>query len=276
MTFTRDEHEAIEGRPPFDLRDVVVLADGVRLRGTRARIYDLLRQTAERRIRHRIGAELGPEGWVPNYYLRKAWSGGNAGDRRLRELREKYGVEIEQGAFDTRKAGCGGCSSRTVLWRWVCDRATETRPFAQNGLMGGFQTETKGAGPQEAAEGSAGVFGRLRFWTAVGNPGDLVPGATNLAPHQRHPLALPGWVFSGVVGGRMSRERALEEYVRHLRKAWVNGNLRELLGSGGELVFWVTPEHAATIETFPTLVEALTRCGAEYLGEWKRDEGRAA
>lgn len=278
MTFTAAEHEAIEGRAPFALAEEVTLPGGVVLRGTRARIYALLRVTAERGVRHRIGSLEGPPGWVPNYYLRRAWSGGNAGDRRLRELREKYGVEIEQSTFEARKRGCGGCSSRTVLWRWVGDGAPENRPFARDSQTGGFRSRMKGAARPDGSEPSGGPRARLRFWTAVGNPVGA-PGAVQLAPHLRHLLALPGWVFSAVVGGRMTKERALEEYVLYLRAAWTNGRLPELLGAGGESTFWVSPEHAATIDTFPTLVDALTRCGAEYLGTWRsgaEDGGRAA
>lgn len=144
--------------------------------------------------------------------------------------------------------------------------------------MGGFRSRTKGTGRLDGSVAPSGRQARLRFWTAVGNPVGA-PGAVQLAPHLRHSLALPGWVFSAVVGGRMPRERALEEYVLHLRSAWTNGRLPELLGAGGESTFWVSPEHAATIDTFPTLVDALTRCGAEYLGTWRsgaEDGGRAA
>ena len=83
-TLTDDQHRAMEGVAPFELPEVAFIA-GRKIAGTRARVYWLLRTTAEQRICHRIGQRIGPAGWVPGYYFQRPWSGGGAGDRRRRD-----------------------------------------------------------------------------------------------------------------------------------------------------------------------------------------------
>lgn len=266
MTESRAWHDQIEGVAPFALPEAATIA-GKLVEGSKARVYWLLRLTAERGISHRVGSLQAPPGWVPNYYLRKGWSGGNAGDRRLRDLRA-LGVELESQDFD--RSG----PSYTVLWRWVSDPAGigashpagQTRPLAQDGFMGGFRPEASTSGPVRGAESP----GRLRFWTCVGYPGPDAPGRVDLAPHARHLLALPGASFADVVVGRLAGDRALEHLRNKLRSRF--RELRRWLDAGGEHTLWISLEHAAAVDPLPTLVDVLTRCGAEYLGDW--GEGR--
>lgn len=256
-TLTAQQHRAMEGEAPFPLPEQVVVG-GRKIAGTRARVYGLLRTTAEEGICHRIGELVGPAGWVPNYYFRKAWSGGNAGDRRLRDLREKFGVEIESMRF----AG----DSSTVLFRWVSDPEsaplasrspeastsdrTETRPLAQGGQMGGI---------------------RLRFWVSVGFPGDRAPGRLQvIGGSHAHPLDLPERVFAHVVSGDILSASALAGYSSTLKARW--SELRAWLAAGGEHVLWIPAEMAETLNPLPLLVEILGKSGAEYLGEWNEQQ----
>lgn len=273
MTESSSWHEQIEGVAPFALPEAATIA-GKTIEGSKARVYWLLRLSAERGVRHRVGALEAPAGWVPNYYLRKGWSGGNAGDRRLRDLRA-LGVELESQDFRPDRSD----PSYTVLWRWKCDPVAVaggdvpalSRPQAQGGKRGGFGFETKGAVASRAPEGSEGrTARRLRFWTAVGFPGQDAPGRVDLAPHARHLLALPGPSFADVVVGKLPADRALQHLREKLRSRF--RELRQWLDAGGEHTLWISIEHQAAVDPLPTLVDVLTRCGAEYLGDWS--EGR--
>lgn len=268
MTFTREEHLEMEGHAPFDLPDAVELPSGRHLAGAKARIHYLLKRTAIEGIRHRIGAEIGPPGWVPGYYLRRAWSGGNAGDRRARDLRE-LGVGIEIREFDSPSRG----ETRTFLYRWTHDPAAavrsashaESSPQARGGLMGRFPTESRSSG----RPGSVEAPGSLRFWTSIGRPGAVEMATVNPFSAHGHPLAVPRTLFARRVHG-LERTEALEEYRSELRARWVEGSLRRLVEAGGELVIWVTPEHAEAMNVLPEIAAVLVRCGAASLGELSR------
>lgn len=267
MTESREWHATIEGTAPFELPDELVLPSGRHLAGAKARIYWLLKKTAVDGLQHRIGAEVGPAGWVPNYYLTKAWSGGHAGDRRLRDLRE-LGVGIEQAVFESHRRG----ATKTFLYRWtgdpgargVSDQRGLCRPEAPAGLMGRFRTESHSSAPRSDRRASSG----LRFWTCVGFPGDDAPGRVDLAPHARHPLALEGWLFSAVLQGVKERAWAVERHRSVLRQR--GAAVRAFAAEGGERVLWVSLEHAETIDTFPAVIEALTAAGAMHLGDWQK------
>ncbi|MEO7795197.1 MAG: hypothetical protein ABIV06_10525 [Thermoanaerobaculia bacterium] len=261
---TPAQHAAMEGAAPFLLEEQVVLASGLKLAGTRARVYSLLRQTAERGERHRIGQFVGPAGWVPNYYIRRAWSGGSAGDRRLRDLRER-GIQIETTRFAE--------DSAVVLYRWVADpegnrfpnSSGECRPLARGGLMGRSRTETQGI-DAPAADRPAN---RLRFWTSVGHPGSDLPNRVNVVAHgaTAHPLALSPALLAEVIGG-LPVSSALAAHDQLLRRRYPD--LRAWLAEGGEHVLWLEAAVAETINPLPMLVEILGKCGAEYLGDWQQ------
>lgn len=271
-TLTDDQHRAMEGVAPFELPEVAFIA-GRKIAGTRARVYWLLRTTAEQRICHRIGQRIGPAGWVPGYYFQRPWSGGGAGDRRRRDLSEKFGVTIETSRFDG--------DSSIVLYRWVSDPAaapvesrspeassserSETRPLARGGQMGGFSPETGTSGSPALPAAPA----RLRFWTSVGFPGSAAHGRLQIFEHGGHPLALSPEVVGHVVRGDLTVAAALEAYSATLKGRW--HQLRTWLAAGGEHVLWVAPEVAETINPLPLLAEILTKCGAEFMGDWNQD-----
>ena len=271
-TLTDAQHRAMEGVAPFELAEVAFVG-GRKIAGTRARVYWLLRTTAEERICHRIGQRIGPAGWVPGYYFQRPWSGGGAGDRRRRDLSEKFGVTIETARFDG--------DSSIVLYRWVSDPAsaplasrspeasssnpTETRPLARGGQMGGFSPETGTSGSPARPASSQ----RLRFWTSVGFPGADAPGRQQIFKAGGHPLALSPAVVDHVVHGDLTVASALEAYSATLKGRWPQ--LRAWLAAGGEHVFWVAPEVAETINPLPLLTEILTKCGAEFMGDWHQD-----
>jgi hypothetical protein len=95
---------------PFHLPEVATIA-GRKVTGTKARVYWLLRLTAEQGFVHAIGQRQGPPGWVPLFLLREPWSGGQQGDRRVRSLRED-GVRVDVRFFEGSK--CLICSPRTI------------------------------------------------------------------------------------------------------------------------------------------------------------------
>lgn len=272
--FTPEQHRASEGVAPFPLADEAILPSGRKLAGTRARVYWLLRTTAEEGISHLVGKVRGPAGWVPGYYFQRPWSGGGSGDRRRRDLSEKFGVRIESMRL--------GGESATVLYRWAGDppssdasrfpdASRKTLPLAPVGRMGGITAESGTPGSPAAAAAPA----RLRFWTSVGYPGDGAPGRVRLTGgFDEHPLAMGPLLVGHVIGGRLSTIGALEAYDASLKARWPK--LRAWLERRGEHVLWLPPEVAETINPLPLLVEILGKCGAEYLGEWhevnRRDE----
>lgn len=258
-TLTAAQHRAMEGVAPFDLPEHVVIS-GRKVAGTRARVYGLLRKTAEEGISHRIGELIGPAGWVPNYYLRRAWSGGSAGDRRMRDLREKFGVEIES----TRFSG----DSSVVLFRWVSD--------PRNVPGGHLASEVSSGRPRENCPRALGDFSGnlpIRFHTSVGFPGDRASQRLLVISQEMHPLALSPRRFAHVVNGDLTAASALAGYSATLKARWPQ--LREWLAAGGDWVLWIPAEMAETLNPLPLLVEILTKCGAQYQGEWHDEPAEA-
>jgi hypothetical protein len=269
VTESREWHAEIEGTAPFPLPDELVLPNGRHLSGAKARIYHLLKRTATEGQRHRIGAEIGPAGWVPNYYLTKAWSGGHAGDRRLRDLRV-LGVGIEQGVFESDRRG----ATKTFLYRWTGDPGEkhvshpgrDSRPRATGGFSGRFLTESRSSVPVTRREAPGG----LQFWTCVGFPGEDAPGRVDLAPHARHPLALEGWLFCRVAEGVAPAPWALERYRSLLRQR--AEAVKRFVAGGGEHVLWVSMEHAETLDSLAVVAQAIVEAGGTFLGSWQRRE----
>lgn len=290
MTLTVAEHMAMEGVAPFELDDEVELPNGKRLKGAFARVYSLLKGSAEQKMEHRIGSQVGPAGWVPNYYLRKAWSGGNAGDRRVRQLRTEFGVRIESTRFgDENPHGAAKERSHTWLFRWVSDPEPGTvhrTPESSNRNPSNGTTLVN----ERVSESSAPVrftplapigrihpvHGRLLFFTCVGNPGSGAPGPVNLAPHFRHCLAPSSRLVADLVRGIAERAKAAEIYREELAAQWSRGELRFWLEEnlGKVLTLWTSPECAAAFDPLPTLSAILVKCGAEHLGDWQANSGR--
>lgn len=291
MTMTVAEHIAMEGVAPFELADEVTLSSGKRLRGSFARVYSLLRGTADRQMAHRIGSKIGPAGWVPGYYLRRAWSGGNAGDRRVRGLRTDFGVTIDRQRFGEGEEE----ESNTYLYRWVSDPepGTAGKPEQPNrSPEASHRNPPTGStlANERVSEPSATlrppltppaprihpVHGRLTFFTCVGNPGSGAPGPVNLAPHFRHCLAPSSQLMSGVVRGQVPGEKAAAAYREELATRWAQGDFRfwfeENLGK--VLTLWTSPECAAAFNPLPLVAAILVKCGADHLGEWQQNQSK--
>jgi len=253
-TLTAEQHRAMEGEAPFHLPEEAVVS-GRKMAGTRARVYWLLRLTAERAISHRIGEQFGPPGWVPNYYFTHAWSGGSAGDRRRRDLSEKFGVEIESCRF--------GGDSAVVLFRWVMDPITAPEAARSPNASRAYAAESL----PTALGGRMGGL-RLRFWTSAGFPGDSAPNRLQLVGgFSDHPLTIAPQLLTQIVAGKFSAADALVMYNGSLQTRWPK--LKAWLAGRGDWVLWLAPEAASTINPFPLLVEILGKCGAEYLGDWQ-------
>lgn len=255
---------------PFELPDEVLLPNGGRLAGTRARVYGLLRKTADERIAHRIGRQVGPAGWVPSFYFRKPWCGGNAGDRRLRDLRE-FGVALE----DLRYASPDGEISSTWLWRWVSDPeasspATDDAPGAPRTADPNFPATHARAGERSPDASQRGAQpGAMEFYTSVGFPGGHAPGRIEVTPGARHALAPPAQLGARVIHGNLTQRGAADLYLTELRKRWKRHELQPAIRPGVWTI-WSAPE--SPFDPLPALVEVLTKIGAEHLGEWNARE----
>lgn len=262
---------------PFAIPEEATLPSGERLGGGRARVYWLLRLSVEQRVSHAVGRHQAGIGWVPNFLLREPWSGGNAGDRRLRDLRER-GVRLEQAAF----AAPNGERSNTILWRWIGDGAaaapttTAANPqhSALGGLMRGFSDDTAGSPRTPLASGA----GRARqrgvpatdFWTSVGFPGEDAPDRVEVTPGAKSPLAPWATLLTQVVHGVYTQEQAAEAYRDRLRTLFATGRLRGELERLDEATFWVDAVAAETFNPLVVLTDALVASGCRHLGDWQR------
>ena len=261
---------------PFEIAEEVTLSTGERLGGGRARVYGLLRGSVERRFAHHVGRHLAPVGWVPNFLLREPWSGGNAGDRRLRDLRER-GVQLESAVFTAPN----GERSNTTLWRWVGDGSalhpgtTPANPpqSALGGLMRGFggQEASSGRAPQSSRSQGRSARGvpAADFWTSVGFPGSEAPDRLEVTPGARSALAPWATLLTQIVHGVYTAETAAEAYRDRLRSLFASGGLRRELERFEEPTFWVEAVAAETFNPLPVLTEALVACGGRHLGDWQ-------
>jgi hypothetical protein len=126
------------------------------------------------------------------------------------------------------------------------------------GLSGEIGTSGSGTGTQ--------ALGRLRFWTCVGYPGADVRNRQAIFETSAHPITVSPLLLGHVVRGELDQASALASYDAALQRRWPQ--LRDWLARGGEHVLWIPTEMAATINPLPLLIEILSKCGAEYLGNW--------
>jgi hypothetical protein len=110
----------------WNLEDIAILPGGAQCTGTKARVYNLLAEARRRNHQFPVGRHLAPAGWVPTWVLREVWSGGAAGDRRVRDLREA-GVVIQGEIFDAGEAG-----SSSYVWRLGDQNGTPPLADRQN------------------------------------------------------------------------------------------------------------------------------------------------
>jgi len=221
----------------WTLPESATLPNGEQLGGARARLYWLLRWTAERGFSFAIGRHPGPKGWVPAHVCKEPWSGGGAGDRRLRDLRER-GVKIESQRFVTP----AGERTSTWLWRWTGDPEP-----------GQARAETPPA--------------RLVFQTSIGCPA-YAPGWVKweVSPGSGHVLAPPSSLQAALITGHVTHDQAVAQYLDILRRRYSAGELDGVLSTRCA-VLWVRPEVA--LDPLPTLRSVLVRCGAELNSDEK-------
>lgn len=244
--------------PPFDLPDVLRTA-GKPVTGTRARVYWLLRLTAERRHNHLMDTQppsRGPFGWVPIHTLRAPWAGGAQGDRRVRDLQELFGVEYEVRRWN--ELG-GPRESTATLYRLVKD------PLSPLNLAAGSP------GPSSACAGTApvvpGLLAGTRFWTHEGGRPERAGTTLCIDPNPQQPLSPSAELAAGVAAGALGATEASECYRERLLDAYRAG-LFASLRAHRHLVVW-TSVPANSWSPLPTLVRALTALGAEHAGDWR-------
>ncbi len=232
MTIPLQGSDYFQVRPgDWTLPESATLPNGEQLGGARARLYWLLRWTAERGFSFAIGRHPGPKGWVPAHVCKEPWSGGGAGDRRLRDLRER-GVKIESQRFVTP----AGERTSTWLWRWTGDPEP-----------GQARAETPPA--------------RLVFQTSIGCPA-YAPGWVKweVSPGSGHVLAPPSSLQAALITGHVTHDQAVAQYLDLMRRRYVRGELDGVLATR-QAVLWVRPEVA--FDPLPTLRSVLVKCGAE-------------
>jgi hypothetical protein len=144
----------------WSIPDQAILPGGREIAGTAARVYNLLVETARRSHRWKVGRHLAPAGWVPTWVLREPWSGGAAGDRRMRDLREA-GVPIERDIFSIAEEAPGSSS-----WLWRIGK--------------------EGAGPSPKVVEADHPLIKVRFVESSAGAVDISPGSRHvLAPSLR-------------------------------------------------------------------------------------------
>jgi len=233
---------------PFPLPDEVKTPSGG-FSGTKARVYWLLRITRERSYSHRIGEQWGPPGWVPRFLLVEPWSGGAAGDRRMRQLREQ-GVEIEMQEFDPP----GGRKSSTTLYRIVRD-----------GLL---DTPTKTSGARRTLHFDETVRLPLSGVTVRMLPVPCGTGFQSLISPAGSIEGIPGRPLDAALGSgsAIAPVSALndEGYTEELRAAWRSGALVRSFDGSAEFVV-VAEVDVDGWSVMPMLGRALGVLGADVI-----------
>lgn len=222
---------------PFPLPDTLHLPGGRTFTGGRARVYWLLRLTAERRHAHRIGRFTGPPSKVPAFLFREPWAGGQQGDRRLRDLRE-HGLEY---AWEEWKPPDGSESSTTVYW------------ITRDALREGNEREAQRAPAPGGAPAPWAPLAGLRFSVEIPTLADF-----HLDPRALVPRCLC-WS-----SGPMHPERRTEELKRALRELWHRGELLPRLEPLiGRQVVVASTRSLDDWDGAETLAEVLIALGAE-------------
>lgn len=247
MTIPLQGSDYFQVRPgDWTLPESATLPNGEQLGGARARLYWLLRWTAERGFSFAIGRHPGPKGWVPAHVCKEPWSGGGAGDRRLRDLRER-GVKIESQRFVTP----AGERTSTWLWRWTGD------PPAGDADRAPTASHARGAAHR----------GRLVFRTQSGCPVARDGWVKwEVSPGSGHVLAPPSSLQAALITGHVTHDQAVAQYLDILRRRYSAGELDGVLSTRCA-VLWVRPEVA--LDPLPTLRSVLVRCGAELNSDEK-------
>jgi hypothetical protein len=215
----------------WELADEVRLPGGRSISGTAARVYQLLEMTRRHRHRWHVGRHLAPAGWVPTWVLREPWAGGSAGDRRLRDLREKHGLVIDGEPF----------------------QAPDDEPASQSWLFllrdGTHAPESSEPSRQAACPALplAGITVTFRRGSPVERAGtiDVSPGASSrLAPD----IGADDDVFRAAL--------------RALHRA---DQLAGTLSGRRQWVLWCDP--AAPYDPFPVLTQVITALGGSVVGD---------
>jgi hypothetical protein len=257
-------------RKPFALPDSATLA-GTTFTGCRARVYHLLRITAERQARHPIGPWSGPPGWVPVFLLVEPWSGGSEGTRRARELRERYACPIEISDFEAPD----GSESTTKLYRLAgapIAAVPTMRPHGPRatpeGASRGTRTAATGPSPAPPSAPLAGVVFATRLLTPVAArevarvdqrpSGPVFSGAFRCDPGLAHPLA-PSPTIAARADAGATPEELDEMYRGELRASYDARSLeRVLLGQRAVWIQATETSHGWTaLRVLPAVLEAL-------------------
>jgi len=212
----------------WEIADEATTPDGRHLTGTVARVYNLLAETARRRHGWAIGRHKAPAGWVPTWVLREPWSGGSAGDRRLRDLRDKHGVDVEGMSFTAGERS-------TSSWIW---RLAESKPHNNPGVS------------HSARVSSAPLGGLSVSLLSVPVP-DRPVDSIDVSPGGDSPLA-PSLAVADD-----------ETYRRELLATYHAGRLVPVV-AGTEVVLWTDP--AAGFDPRRVLRLALAKLGAAVGG----------
>ena len=215
---------------PFDLPEEIQVGEST-LSGTFARTYVLLAETRRRNLRHPVGREMGPAGWVPNTMLVEPWSGGGQGLRRVRQLRTEYGCDIET----RRHQREDGARSNTFLYR-LKEGAVPPPP---QGRAGGA-TESLPA----PSRSDAPLRGLTLRWS--GN----VP-----------PQGPPSSLRRGASFWPMDPDASEDDYLQALRRAHKDGRMLEELQGVAQLVLTPSPERPERL--LRVLARVLVTLGAE-------------
>ncbi len=213
----------------WTIADEATTPEGRHLTGTVARVYNLLAETARRRHAWAIGRHKAPAGWVPTWVLREPWSGGSAGDRRLRDLRDKHGVEVEGMSFTA-----GERSTSSWIWR-LAESKAHSNPEATH----------------SAHVSSAPLAGLSVSLLSVPLP-DRPSGSIDVSPGGDPPLA-PSLAVADD-----------ETYRCELRATYHAGRLVPALEGAEAAILWTDP--AAGFDPRPVLRLALAKLGATVGG----------
>ena len=226
------------------LADEVLLPTGVRITGSKARVYEALRLARDTAHCFCVGQQLAPAGWVPVWVFREPWCGGSAGDRRLRDLRQ-LGVQLDGQPFD---AGTSGLSSS---WIWRLAESGGTAPSACGSIP------RKKAQGLQARDSSAPLAGTRFVLCSGGRPAAWAGELVDLSPGMPHAAAPAAALAKRVVAGDLGQAEAQEEYRQQLVGAYRSGELARSFRAGTS----VTVCCEAPFDALEVLGRALAKLG---------------